>query len=124
MFGLVVYTGMDTKMMVGKQYRSTKSTHIERLIQAYFFANVCVIAIFAIISMIVIVAKSKDLAFLLRIEPTISDSIRLFTYIILYSQMIPISIYAVMDLVQLGSAWLIERKIKRSPKEKDDCFTI
>lgn len=49
--------------------------------------------------MIVIVAKSKDLAFLLKIEPTISDSIRLFTYIILYSQMIPIAIYAIIDLV-------------------------
>lgn len=84
-FGLVVYTGMETKIMLDKSYRITKTSHIEKLIDYYFLANISIVAIFAIISMIVIVAKSKDLAFLLKVEPTVSDSIRLFTYIILYS---------------------------------------
>lgn len=84
---------------MGKEFRSQKPTHIETLIQSYFLANVCMVAVFAIISIIVIVAKAKDISFLLQIDSTISDGVRIFSYIVLYSQMIPIAVYVIIDLV-------------------------
>ncbi|KAL4448656.1 hypothetical protein ABPG74_012745 [Tetrahymena malaccensis] len=124
MFGLVVYTGMDTKIMLNKPKKTSKYSHIEKIINYYFLANICFITILAIISMIVIVAKSKDIAFLLQVEPTISDSIRFFTYIILYSQMIPLSVYFILDVVQLGQSYIIEKRMKQASINKYDFFKI
>ncbi|EAS02708.2 adenylate/guanylate cyclase domain protein (macronuclear) [Tetrahymena thermophila SB210] len=123
-FGLVVYTGMDTKIMLNKPKKTSKYSHIEKITNYYFLANICFIAILAIISMIVIVAKSKDIAFLLKVEPTISDSIRFFTYIILYSQMIPLSVYFILDVVQLGSSFMTEKRMKQASVNKFDFFKI
>lgn len=86
--------------------------------------NVCVVIIFAIISMIVVASKSKDLSFLLNIDPNISDNVRFLTYIVLYSQFIPIAIYAILDCVRVGSAWIIERRMKKLNQEGNSYFAI
>lgn len=86
--------------------------------------NVLVVLIFAIISMIVVVSKSKDLSFLMNIDANISDNVRLLTYIVLYSQFIPIAIYAILDCVRVGSAWIIERRMKELNKEGNSYFAI
>jgi hypothetical protein len=44
-----------------------------------------VVGSLAIISVIVLVAKSKEIAFILDIDPHASDSIRILTFFILYS---------------------------------------
>ena len=74
----------------------------------------CFVIIFAIISIIVLIAKSKGSDFLLKyVDSSAADSVRFLTYIILYSQIIPISIHGVLDVVSLLSRSNIEKERKK-----------
>ncbi|EGR27982.1 hypothetical protein IMG5_185650 [Ichthyophthirius multifiliis] len=116
-YGLVLYTGMKTKIMINRNYQNYKNSYLEGLIQYYFLANVSLVIVFAIVSIIVLIAKSKESDFLINyVDKDVANSIRFFTYIILYSQMIPISIYGVLDIVTILSKFKIEKQNKKKKK--------
>lgn len=58
-------------------------------------------------------AKTKDLTFILEYDSTITDTIRIFTYIILYSPMVPLSLYGTIDFVTIIEKIKLERKYNR-----------
>ncbi len=85
MYGLVVYTGSNTKIMLNKDLRKMKYGFTYKITNYFFLASFCVDAILALISMIVLIAKSKEMYFLLEIFPKYAENIRVINYIILYS---------------------------------------
>jgi len=59
-YGLVVYTGMDTKIMQGNFNNKSKSNFLERVVNMFFICSVFLVIVTSIISIIVLVAKRKD----------------------------------------------------------------
>jgi magnesium-transporting ATPase (P-type) len=68
------------------------------------------VILFAIISVIVLVARSKDLRFMLEYDRRAAENIKLFGYIVLYSQMIPVSMYFFLDMITFFN------KIQKAPE--------
>lgn len=95
----MVYTGMESKVMLNSNYSKFKQSYIERFLQYLYGAAILLVLIISSISMVVLMAKTKDIQFILDNDPIASDGKRFFTYIILYSQIIPISLYGILDLV-------------------------
>jgi len=46
-------------------------------------------------------ANQKNIKYISEIDPSVVFSDRIFTYFILYSQLIPVSIYGYIDLINL-----------------------
>ena len=86
-------------MYLNTNHSVRKRSYSEHMSQTLFVFIFFIVIIFAIISAIVLVARSKDLKFLLEYDPSAADGVRIFTYIILYSQMIPISMYFFLDVL-------------------------
>ena len=58
-------------------------------------------------------ARSKDLKFILEYDSTATDTIRILTYLILYSPIIPISAYGALDIVLFFNKFIMESKAKK-----------
>lgn len=76
---------MHTKIMMNTNYKKQKYNLLQRNLEYFYFWFIFVVGSLAIISVIVLVAKSKEIAFILDIDPHASDSIRILTFFILYS---------------------------------------
>jgi magnesium-transporting ATPase (P-type) len=53
-FGLVVYTGSDTKIMKNSKYNTHKKSFVERVSQYYTYLGFFIVLLFAIVMKIII----------------------------------------------------------------------
>ena len=111
--GIVVFTGHETKLMRNATATPIKSTHVERMVNRQILMLVTILVVLSIISSVgdLIVRKtaSKNLWYLV-IEDTnpakqfFSD---IFTYWVLYSNLVPISLFVTIEVVKYYHAFLI-----------------
>ena len=64
-YGLVLYTGMDTKIMKNSNYSKSKLSYLDLVIEKLFYFTFFFVALFSAISIIILLAKSKDIKFIL-----------------------------------------------------------
>ncbi|EGR32967.1 hypothetical protein IMG5_065350 [Ichthyophthirius multifiliis] len=121
-YGLVIYTGMKTKIMLNKNYQNHKQSYLEGIIQYYFLANICFLILFSIVSNIVLIALSKNNDFIVTyVDENVTNSLRFLSYIVLYSQLIPISIHGILDILALLQQFKIQKEME---KNKNSIFKI
>lgn len=111
--GIVVFTGHETKLMRNATATPIKRTHVERLVNMQILMLVAILIVLSIISsvgdLIVRSTASSKLAYL-YIEDTnaakqfFSD---IFTYWVLYSNLVPISLFVTIEIVKYYHAFLI-----------------
>ncbi|XP_069865527.1 phospholipid-transporting ATPase FetA-like [Dipodomys merriami] len=126
-FGLVIYTGPDTKLMQNSGKSTFKRTHIDHLL------NVLVIWIFLLLSaMCCILAighgiwqynKGYYFQIFLPWDDYVSSSflsatLIFWSYFIVLNTMVPISLYVSIEIIRLGNSYYInwDRKMFYAPK--------
>lgn len=117
-FGLIVFSGFDTKIMQNSNYQRHKINYIEYLTQIYFIFSGFVLIFFAMIHTIVVIAVVKKnnldlIPLFLKADPIIGDTSRFFIYIVLYSPLLPLFLYGFLDLVSFLQKFLIEYRINQ-----------
>lgn len=111
--GIVVFTGHETKLMRNATATPIKRTHVERLVNIQILMLVAILVALSIISSVgdlVIRATAHSKLAYLYIENKgvakqfVSD---IFTYWVLYSNLIPISLFVTIEVVKYYQAFLI-----------------
>ena len=111
--GIVVFTGHETKLMRNATATPIKRTHVEKLVNLQIIMLVAILVALSIISsvgdLIIRATATSKLAYL-YIEDTglakqfFSD---IFTYWVLYSNLVPISLFVTIEVVKYWQAHLI-----------------
>lgn len=111
--GIVVFTGHETKLMRNATATPIKRTHVEKLVNLQIIMLVAILVALSIISsvgdLIIRATATRKLAYL-YIEDTglakqfFSD---IFTYWVLYSNLVPISLFVTIEIVKYWQAHLI-----------------
>ena len=111
--GVVVFTGHETKLMRNATATPIKRTHVEKLVNLQIIMLVAILVALSIISSVgdlVIRATATSKLAYLYIEDTsfakqfFSD---IFTYWVLYSNLVPISLFVTIEVVKYWQASLI-----------------
>lgn len=95
---MVVYTGMDTKMMMCSRYSTSKTDYYNRVSNLLTFLFLIMIAFFALISIIVLLSRSDDLAFMSQYDKNATNGLKIFNLFVLYSQMLPFGLFLLQVL--------------------------
>ncbi|KAG8531589.1 uncharacterized protein KY384_003219 [Bacidia gigantensis] len=111
--GIVVFTGHETKLMRNATATPIKRTQVERMVNVQILALVSILIALSIISsvgdLIVRATAKKKLQYLYYTDPNgakqfFSD---IFTYWVLYSNLVPISLFVTIEIVKYYHAFLI-----------------
>jgi phospholipid-transporting ATPase len=111
--GIVVFTGHETKLMRNATATPIKRTDVERRVnmQILMLGGVLVaLAIISSVGQLILRTTSGDKLWYLRLAPVntaqqfFSD---IFTYWILYSNLVPISLFVTVEIIKYYQAWLI-----------------
>ncbi|XP_005401072.1 PREDICTED: phospholipid-transporting ATPase FetA-like isoform X2 [Chinchilla lanigera] len=125
-YGLVVYTGPDTKLMQNSGKSTFKRTHIDRLV------NVLVLWIFLLLVIICFIIavghsiwQSKIGYYFQSFLPwedyisssVVSAALIYWSYFIILNTMVPISLYISVEIIRLGNSFYInwDRKMFYAP---------
>lgn len=111
--GVVVFTGHETKLMRNATATPIKRTAVERMVNMQILMLVSILVALSVVSsvgdLIVRQTASKKLSYLgygsyNAVKQFISD---IFTYWVLYSNLVPISLFVTIEIVKYFQAFLI-----------------
>lgn len=112
--GVVVFTGHETKLMRNATATPIKKTNVERLVNYQILMLGAILVSLSIISSIgdvIIRWKQKDTLEYLQLEETALVGqffLDLLTYWVLYSNLVPISLFVTIEIVKYYQAFLID----------------
>ncbi|PGG99918.1 hypothetical protein AJ80_09273 [Polytolypa hystricis UAMH7299] len=111
--GIVVFTGHETKLMRNATATPIKRTAVERMVNLQILMLVSILIVLSLISsigdLIIRLRKSHELTYLdyggiNAVTQFFSD---IFTYWVLYSNLVPISLFVTIEIVKFCHAFLI-----------------
>lgn len=111
--GLVVFTGHETKLMRNATATPIKRTDVERMLNKQILMLVAILLILSAIStvgdLIVRATAGTKLQYLdyTSFNPAAQFFLDIFTYWVLYSNLVPISLFVTIELVKYYQAFLI-----------------
>ena len=111
--GVVIFTGHETKLMRNATATPIKRTAVERQVNIQIIMLVCILIVLSIICSVgdIIVRRSADTSlWYLRLgdyNPAPQFFLDLLTYWILYSNLVPISLFVTIEIVKYYHAFLI-----------------
>ena len=111
--GIVVFTGHETKLMRNATATPIKRTHVERLVNIQILMLVAILVLLSIVSsvgdLIIRATASAKLAYLYVEDNTVAKQFfsDIFTYWVLYSNLVPISLFVTIEVVKYYQAFLI-----------------
>eukprot|EP00033_Pygsuia_biforma_P001285 GCRY01001452.1.p1 GENE.GCRY01001452.1~~GCRY01001452.1.p1 ORF type:complete len:1119 (-),score=332.21 GCRY01001452.1:1076-4432(-) len=122
--GLVIYSGHESKQMMNSSEASLKRTNVERTTNVqiiYVFAFLCLLAMSCAIGSSQWMSSNQDEAWYLRYddEAAAYGALQFLTFIILYNNLIPISLYVTIEMVKFTQAILINCDEQMYYPEKD-----
>ncbi|KAF4544743.1 Phospholipid-transporting ATPase [Lasiodiplodia theobromae] len=112
--GIVVFTGHETKLMRNATATPIKKTNVERLVNYQILMLGAILITLSIVSSIgdvIIRAKDKEHLAYLGLEETALVGqffLDLLTYWVLYSNLVPISLFVTIEIVKYYQAFLID----------------
>ena len=125
-YGVVIYSGHDTKLMLNSAPRVSKISNVEKQtnfqIMLMFFVELSLSLLAAVFSGFWISnAKEDQTSYLMLsdVEPLQYGVMNFFTFFILFNNLIPISLYVSMELVKFGQAYLITTDVSMYHPETD-----
>ncbi|KAG2236582.1 hypothetical protein INT48_000136 [Thamnidium elegans] len=112
--GIIVYTGDETKIMLNSGKTPSKRSKMAKSTNPYVIANFCILAVLCIISSILasvnFSAPGSSRFFDFGIEGTSSSFLGFVTFwvtLILYQNIVPISLYISVEIVKTFAAYFI-----------------
>ena len=117
-FGLVIFTGHETKLMRNATATPIKRTAVERIINKQIIALFCVLMVLILISsignVIMSTADAKHLSYL-YLEGTNKAALffkDFLTYWILFSNLVPISLFVTVELIKYYQAYMVSSDVE------------
>jgi len=112
--GLALYTGHETKYMLSTTDPPSKRSRVERmmnrLIIMVLVGEIILVLASAILGGIWQELQGLDMWYLdISDHVLVTSILGFFTFLVLYSPMVPISLYVTMEFVRVGQAFFIER---------------
>jgi hypothetical protein len=92
---------MDTKAFRNSHFGRHKRGFGEVASEPHFLVTGLLLLIFSVVSTVVLVARQNDAEFLGDYRLIGGGGVRFFTYLVLYAQLAPLSVYFYLDLVGL-----------------------
>ncbi|RCH99963.1 hypothetical protein CU098_004186 [Rhizopus stolonifer] len=124
--GIVVYTGNETKIMLNTGSTPSKRSKMAKATNPHVIANFCILAVICIISSIMDSVQFSDHGssryFDYNIEgsnPTYSGFLTFWVTLILYQNIVPISLYISVEIVKTLAAYFIFADIDMYHHETD-----
>ena len=111
--GIVVFTGHETKLMRNATATPIKRTHVEKLVNLQIIMLVAILVALSVISsvgdLIVRATATRKLAYLYIEDAGLAKQFfsDIFTYWVLYSNLVPISLFVTIEVVKYWQAHLI-----------------
>ena len=111
--GIVVFTGHETKLMRNATATPIKRTQVERMVNIQILTLVSILICLSIISsvgdLIVRSTAKQKLAYLYYQDSSVAKQFfsDIFTYWVLYSNLVPISLFVTIEVVKYYHAFLI-----------------
>jgi phospholipid-transporting ATPase len=114
-YGIAVYTGQETKVMMNNRLVASKMSTIEKLANtAIFIVFLTQVVVVSGVVACIYLLGFEDRSFYTYVYPDGNGNSILpvwleswFIFFILFNNMIPISLYVTLELVNVGQAWLI-----------------
>ena len=119
-YGIVIYVGHHTKIMKNSKKPKPKISKImktmNKIMYSLFAFTISICAIFSLCSMKFIDKNSKNYTYIFffydpnqkKNKPIFRLIIHFFTFFVSYAQIIPISLYVVMEMIKLFQSFLIK----------------
>lgn len=111
--GIVVFTGHETKLMRNATATPIKRTAVERMVNIQILMLVSILIALSVISsvgdLVIRKTKSSELAYLDYGDTNMVKQffLDIFTYWVLYSNLVPISLFVTIEIVKYFQAYLI-----------------
>ncbi|ODM20636.1 putative phospholipid-transporting ATPase [Aspergillus cristatus] len=111
--GIVVFTGHETKLMRNATATPIKRTAVERMVNIQILMLVTILVALSVISsvgdLIIRQTQSDKLSYLYYsgTNPVKQFVLDIFTYWVLYSNLVPISLFVTIEIVKYAQAFLI-----------------
>ena len=128
-FGIVLYVGNDTKIMLNAKKAPRKVSKLMRLMNymlyTVFAFQMTLVVVFAVLSLKWNSANAHNHVYL-DLSAQVSFQtwlVQFFTYWVAYSHMIPISLYVIIEMLKLGQAKFINSDVKMFCRE-DQQFAL
>lgn len=122
-YGLVIFSGPDTKLMQNSTLPPHKRSHLERRtnfhIAFIFLILFCLAVLCAILFSVWVRTADKRWYLQYNANPSSSSAISFFTFLILFNNLIPISLYVSLELVKVIQAYLISNDLNMYYAETD-----
>jgi len=115
--GFVVYTGNETKIMMNAKKAPTKVSNVlqtmNMMLYSVFMFQLLLILMFASLSMIWQANNAEVHSYLTESNQPGFDTfvMRMLTYWVAYSHLIPISLYVVLEIIKLGQSYIIKSDV-------------
>jgi phospholipid-transporting ATPase len=115
--GIVVFTGHETKLMRNATATPIKKTNVEHMVNRQILMLGAILISLSIISstgdIIVRSTASERLSYIGYTNPTVGGQVKqffadIFTYWVLYSNLVPISLFVTIEIVKYYQAFLID----------------
>lgn len=107
--GICVYTGQDSKVMQNTYYSQGKQSYFEKIAEKFFLLGLFIVLVITAVSTTIILINSND--YTINISDSFIDYKRIFYFFILYSPYVPVSLYAIYDLILLFKRINIHRTL-------------
>jgi phospholipid-transporting ATPase len=124
-YGLVIYTGRETKIMLNSKPPTHKTSNVLKrmntLLYSVFVFQCVICLLYAGLFIDWRKQKGEDHTYLdLDEDPNAGDYfIQILVFLVAYSHLVPISLYVSMEVVKLGQAYLINNDVEIYYTEDD-----
>ena len=124
-YGVVIYTGHETKVMMNSKEAGQKMSYIMRkmnlLLVTVFVFQGFICFVYAGFGLKWQIESLSDHTYLgINTTPDLTDYlIRVMTFLVAYSHLIPISLYVAMEVLKLSLAYLINQDLDMYYREDD-----
>ncbi|EPZ33774.1 P-type ATPase, cytoplasmic N domain-containing protein [Rozella allomycis CSF55] len=123
-YGVVVFTGHDSKLMRNAHAAPIKQTNIEKMTNSQIFFLFLILIILSIVSSMAhvgFVVGDEKRHWYLSGESSSSFVYTFLTFVVLYNNLIPISLIVTMEVVRVVQAMLISSDLDMYYEEADQC---
>lgn len=112
LIGVIVFTGIDTKLMMNSKVPPHKRSNVERRVNRYLiivFTMLMIISLLsASISIVNIIQEPDTNEYITGQSSSSFAALNFITFLILYNSLVPISLYVTMDIVRVVQAKFIQ----------------
>ncbi|CAG9312035.1 unnamed protein product [Blepharisma stoltei] len=112
--GIVVYTGPDTKIMINSQELWHKSKNTDKVMDKYIFWIFILLSAMTLILCILTITHSyyyeHEYKYFTGLNPS-SSWMDILSFLILFSYLIPINYYSIVDLIGLIQFWFMRQDL-------------